>query len=67
MIEFPPTRSPSLPLEVALRLDAVCDRFEEAWKEAVRQEGQPPRIEDYLEACPKRTGPSSCAIWSCST
>jgi serine/threonine-protein kinase len=49
MIEFPPTRNPSLPLEVALRLNAVCDRFEAAWKAALGQGGQPPRIETYLD------------------
>jgi tRNA A-37 threonylcarbamoyl transferase component Bud32 len=48
MIESPPTRNPSLPTEVALRLNAVRDRFEAAWK-AAGKEGQPPRIEDYLE------------------
>jgi hypothetical protein len=49
MMELPSTRNPTLPPEVGLRLDEVCDRFEEAWRGAVRQGGQPPRIEDYLE------------------
>src|SRR5215831_9418728 len=48
MMESPSTRNPTLPPEVGLRLDEVCDRFEDAWK-AAGQEEQPPRIEDYLE------------------
>jgi hypothetical protein len=34
---------------VARRVDAVCDRFETAWK-AVPPGGAPPRLEDYLDA-----------------
>jgi hypothetical protein len=33
----------------ARRVDAVCDRFEAAWK-AVAPGGAPPRLEDYLDA-----------------
>jgi serine/threonine-protein kinase len=37
-------------LEVAQRIDAVCDRFEAAWRSGVR-----PRAEDYLGAVPADT------------
>jgi WD40 repeat protein/serine/threonine protein kinase len=40
----PPTEAP-LPLSLARRIDAACERFELAW-----QAGQRPRIEDYLVA-----------------
>jgi WD40 repeat protein len=41
----------TLPPELVDRLDAVCDRFEAAWKAAAA--GQAPRIEDYLVALPE--------------
>ena len=41
---LPRTPITSLPLSVAERLDAVCDRFEAAWGSGLR-----PRIGDYLE------------------
>jgi tRNA A-37 threonylcarbamoyl transferase component Bud32 len=40
---LPPTRNSTLPPDVALRLDQVCDRFKAAW-----DAGTPPRLEDYL-------------------
>jgi hypothetical protein len=42
----------SLPLSAAQRVDAVCDRFEAAWKTAGAA-GPRPRIEDYLGAAPE--------------
>jgi hypothetical protein len=39
----------SLPLSVELRIDAVCQAFEEAWQ-AAGEAGTRPRIEDYLGA-----------------
>jgi predicted ATPase/predicted Ser/Thr protein kinase len=41
---LPRTHTRTLPLTVAERLDAVCDRFEAAWGGGLR-----PRIGDYLE------------------
>jgi len=32
MTQSPPIRNPTLPPEVALRCDEVCDGFEAAWK-----------------------------------
>jgi len=42
----------SLPLELALRIDAVCTRFRAAWGA-----GPPPQVEDFLEgwAGPERS------------
>jgi serine/threonine protein kinase/WD40 repeat protein/Tfp pilus assembly protein PilF len=37
----------TLPLEVARRLDAICDRFEQAWQAAAAG-ASPPRLADYL-------------------
>ena len=37
-----------LPLEVAQRIDQLCDAFEAAW-----QAGESPRIETYLSECPE--------------
>ena len=37
-----------VPLSLALHVEAVCTRFEEAWKD-----GQQPRIEDYLSDLPE--------------
>ncbi len=37
----------SLPLSLAQRVDAVCYRFEEAWKTAA-VDGPPPRVEEFL-------------------
>jgi serine/threonine protein kinase len=42
------------------RIDALCDRFEDAWQEKER-----PRIEDYLAACelpPSRQGALLCEL-----
>ena len=41
---LPRTHNTTLPLTVAERFDAVCDRFEAACEGGVR-----PRIDDYLE------------------
>jgi serine/threonine protein kinase/tetratricopeptide (TPR) repeat protein len=38
--------------EEAARIDAACDRFEQAWK-AVQAEGTAPCIATYLEGCPE--------------
>ena len=40
-----PMRKPSLSLK--RQIDAICDRFEEAWSA-----GKQPRIEDYLSSLP---------------
>ncbi len=37
----------TLPLELAQRLDGICDRFERAWQEAGAGDC-PPRLEDYV-------------------
>jgi WD40 repeat protein/serine/threonine protein kinase len=37
----------SLPLSLERRIDAVCERFEDAWKAADARDGRP-RIEEYL-------------------
>jgi hypothetical protein len=39
----------SLPLSAEMRIDAVCRRFEKAWK-AASAGGSRPRIKDYLPA-----------------
>lgn len=41
----------SLPLSAELRIDAVCQSFEAAWK-AGGADGPRPRIEDYLGSVP---------------
>src|SRR5262245_12588790 len=38
------THPADLPLELAHRIDEVCDRFEAGWRA-----GQRPRLEDYLD------------------
>ena len=38
---------PDLPLRLALQVDAVCRRFEDAWK-ATPAGGERPRLEAYL-------------------
>jgi tRNA A-37 threonylcarbamoyl transferase component Bud32 len=43
-----PSRSETLPPELAERLDQVCDRFEAAWKA-----GRRPQIEEHLEGVPE--------------
>src|SRR5579885_404709 len=40
-------RCQALPLDIAQRLDPLCDGFEDAWRA-----GQQPQIEDYLEQVP---------------
>src|SRR5262249_26035042 len=45
--ETPPTDDTTVPLDVERRVDAVCLRFEAAWKA-----GQRPRIEPYLGDTP---------------
>ena len=42
-----PTRLESLPLDLAVRLDALCDRFDAAWCA-----GERPSIEAYLDGLP---------------
>ncbi len=41
-------RKPTLPLEVARRLDPICDRFEEDWLA-----GRRPQLEQYLDWVPQ--------------
>jgi serine/threonine-protein kinase len=50
---LPPTRNPTLPPDVALRIDRVCDRFKAAW-----DAGTPPRLEDYLGDVPEPERPA---------
>jgi serine/threonine-protein kinase len=50
---LPPTRNSTLPPDVALRLDQVCDRFKAAW-----DAGTPPRLEDYLGDVPEPERPA---------
>jgi hypothetical protein len=40
-------------LEVRQRIDKVCDRFEQAWNQ-----GQRPRIEDFLGELPEPDRPA---------
>jgi tetratricopeptide (TPR) repeat protein len=47
MSEAPGSGNESLSLSLARRVDALCHRFEQAWKE-----GRPPVIEDYLAEAP---------------
>jgi hypothetical protein len=47
MKETPRSGQGTLPLEVAQRLDGICDRFEQAWQ-AVGAGKPPPRLEDYV-------------------
>jgi WD40 repeat protein len=51
MSDSPSSRHDTLPPEAVDRIDAVCDRFEAAWKAAAA--GEAPRIEDYLDAVPE--------------
>ena len=51
MSDSPLSEYDSLPPEAVDRIDALCDRFEAAWKTAAAGEG--PRIEDYLDAVPE--------------
>jgi hypothetical protein len=51
MSDSPSSRHDTLPPEVVDRIDAVCDRFEAAWKAAAP--GAEPRIEDYLGTFPE--------------
>jgi tRNA A-37 threonylcarbamoyl transferase component Bud32/putative hemolysin len=51
MSDSPSSRNDTLPPETVDRIDAVCDRFEAAWKAAAA--GAEPRIEDYLGAVPE--------------
>jgi formylglycine-generating enzyme required for sulfatase activity len=51
MSDSPSSRHDTLPPEVVDRIDAVCDRFEAAWKAVAG--GEEPRIEDYLEPFPE--------------
>ena len=44
MKDQPSTISGDLPPEAARRLEAVCNRFEAAWKSLT-----PPRVEDFLD------------------
>ena len=41
-------RASRLPLAVARRIDAICERFEKGWRDA-RGGAAPPRAEDFLE------------------
>jgi eukaryotic-like serine/threonine-protein kinase len=50
----PASQDESLPLELVLRIDAVCSRFRAAWRE-----GPPPRIEDFLDGW---AGPEQSAL-----
>src|SRR5207302_1676965 len=43
----PAMPEPFLPLSVAERVDAACDRFEAEWRA-----GRRPRVEDYVAAAP---------------
>jgi serine/threonine-protein kinase len=43
----------SLPLSVAKRVEAACNRFEQSWRE-----GRRPRIEDWLAALPEPEWPA---------
>jgi WD40 repeat protein len=51
MSDSPSSGHDTLPPEVVDRIDAVCDRFEAAWKAAAG--GEQPRIEDYLGTFPE--------------
>jgi hypothetical protein len=51
MSERASSRHDTLPPELVDRIDAVCDRFEAAWKAAAAGAG--PRIEDYLDPFPE--------------
>ncbi len=46
------TRDEPLPLQQALHINEVCDRFESAWQSAGRG-GPPPRIEDHVGDTPE--------------
>jgi WD40 repeat protein/tetratricopeptide (TPR) repeat protein/tRNA A-37 threonylcarbamoyl transferase component Bud32 len=56
MSDSPSSEYDSLPPEVADRIDAVCDRFEAAWKAAAA--GEQPSIDDYLDAVPEAERPA---------
>lgn len=45
------------PLPAAWRLDAICNRFEIAWK-AARSDGTRPRIESYVNEAPEAERPA---------
>jgi WD40 repeat protein len=51
MSDSPSGGHDTLPPEVVDRIDAICDRFEAAWKAAAP--GAEPRIEDYLGTFPE--------------
>src|SRR5262249_17447545 len=53
MSEAPSTDNESLPLSAARQGDAVCFRFERAWKA-----GQRPQVEDYLADVPEPARPA---------
>src|SRR6516165_10472059 len=46
-------RKPTLPLEVARRVDPICDRFEEDWLA-----GRHPQIEEFLDRVPQADRPA---------
>jgi tetratricopeptide (TPR) repeat protein/tRNA A-37 threonylcarbamoyl transferase component Bud32 len=52
----PPSAYEQLSPDAAARVDAVCDRFEKAWR-AARSGAVPPCLADFLEGCaePERT------------
>jgi tetratricopeptide (TPR) repeat protein len=51
--EAPRSGNESLAPSLARRVDAVCNRFEQAWKD-----GRPPAIEDYLAEAPALERPA---------
>jgi tetratricopeptide (TPR) repeat protein/tRNA A-37 threonylcarbamoyl transferase component Bud32 len=53
MSDAPWSGNESLPLTMAQRVDAVCCRFEQAWKE-----GRRPALEDYLADTPEPERPA---------
>src|SRR5690242_6327789 len=53
MSEVDRPRKPRLPLEVARRLDPICDRFEDDWLE-----GRRPRLEEFLDRAPEADRPA---------
>ncbi len=56
MNEAPHSDHGTLPLEVAQRLDGICDRFEKAWHGAGAADPRP-WLEDYVAEVPKEERP----------
>ena len=57
----PPDLYTTLPLAAAEELDALCDAFEQAWKDAT---GERPRLDEFLRRCHRRYANGGDS-WNC--